>query len=87
MFQRVFYKLNPEMKIWIQVGAGWSKMSDVEFFVGFFGGWWGYKNHAGAFSAVYLPKARPHLREIVVIGFTENVKNVGRNNAIHHFDT
>ena len=73
----------------------------------FFLGWWGYKNYAGAFSAVYLPKAnsfqpnrtsfdqmrdfyakiRPHLREIVVIGFTENVKNVGRNNAIYHFDT
>ena len=27
------------------------------------------------------------LKEKMVIGFTENVKIVGRSNAIHHFDT
>ena len=27
------------------------------------------------------------LKEKIVIGFTKNVKIVGRNNAIHHFDT
>ena len=31
-------------------------------------------------------KIGPHFKKIVVIGFAENVKNVGWNNAIHHFD-
>ena len=34
----------------------------------------------------FYAKIGPHLKEIVAIGFTENVKNVGGNNAIHHFD-
>ena len=36
---------------------------------------------------VLLTKLNLILMEKMVIGFTENVKIVGRNNAVYHFDT